>query len=252
MEARLQYGPPLADLSTVVGSVRTDEETVVEDAEVTDEVATCRRIVRELSSSANFVAGLTPSLGALSPHLLAELGTKLRQEVVNESIERSTIRRRKTLTIRQKLTIEGRSGSEPIYLVSTYQKVGFDVYLSFFDYLTVRYQRSGAQVRHRRIKVPPAPTDGRNSWLSFGNVSEPLNVPVMTLWMWRFIEHRYPLLEAGYDQGVDDPHHVAKDDLNVEMNSRRRLADPDEPSLYYLSNAAFPLKWDRRFAESPE
>lgn len=249
----LQVGPPLADITTAPGTQRVDEDERTYEVQVTDERATVRKILTELEAARTFVdevaakVSLVASLD-LSARGLSEETSRLRQEASEEVRAGETVRRTVSWRLRQSLSVDGEKSGSPLYLVSSYRRIGYDVHLVFVDCLTVRYERQGMQIRSRRNKLPPAPLDGRH-WRQAANVSATLNIPIKTLWFYELVENRCPQKVGDYEPEVTKPHAVDVSTFD-SVAGTYPLPTEDVRSLYKLSNAAFPLKWSDELAAS--
>lgn len=253
LSGSLEVGPPLADITTTPGSTRVDEEERACEIEVTDTVETVRSMLSELEASERMVAELAASASVagvfdLGAKVLSEATERYRAQASVEMHDTTCTRLKETWRIKQSITIDGDRSASPLYLASSYRRIGYDVYLIFLDHLLVRYERKGFQLRPRRVKVPPAPVDGRD-WRRADNVSPNLNVPVKTLWFWELIKDRCPERAGNYVPDVSDPFVCAVEDLDVPRPSYR-LPTEDVPSLYRLSNPAFESKWTGDLAPS--
>jgi hypothetical protein len=253
MTGSLQVGPPVADVTTPAGTTRTDEQEFTCETECTNQYMTVRTMLSELEASERLVADLSASakvggLFDLTAKGLLEGSERFRVQAVDEIHDTATVRETRTWTLKQTISIDGDRAGSPLYLASSYRKVGFDVYLAFIDHLVVRYERQGFQLRPRRVKLP-APTH-TNRWQDGANVSPTLNVPLRSISFWELIQNRCPLRVGDYVPEVTEPHMCT---VGEAIESRPTYTLPTEkvPSLYALSNAAFDLKWSDKLGAEP-
>lgn len=175
----------------------------------------------------------------------ANIGASLEQTIrssVSESLRSSTTvsrREKKTFTVRQSIKA---GASEPQVAVAGYRKYRRDVYLHYIDYLFVEYRRTAFGLRRKKRNLPrPVGTAHINLI--------PMHIPLFRLTYWS-LESESSLLytETEYQNltKVAHPDRVTFEPLDGTI----RLPMPareEPPTLYTLSNIAFPLRWiDRK------
>ena len=118
-----------------------------------------------------------------------------------------------------------------------YFRTYYEIHLTHIDYLYVTYTREWSGLRKRRRKAPKHHGTGRAN-----NVLE-LNIPLATIGTWE--PYKTVTVREVADQ-LDFPL-LARDpkEITIEPVKRRtpHVVPVLRPSLYHLSNAAFPLKW---------
>jgi hypothetical protein len=227
---------------TEVVSVFEEEITTVDLKETTRSAALSKDMSQAITAT---IAG-----AAKSPfyEVSASLGSSLEQVIrasITESIRASaTVSRRemKSFTVRQTI----KPGAPELQLaVAGYRKHRQDVYLHYIDYLFVEYRRTAFGLRRKKRNLPRPVGSAHINLI-------PVYMPLFRLLYWN-LESESSLLytETEYQNltKVVHPDRVAFELLNPEntVTRRPRLVREQPPSLYTLSNIAFPLRWiDRK------
>ena len=224
---------------TEVVNVFEEEVTTVDLKETTRSAALSNNLSQRITAT---IAG-----AAKSPfyEVSGNIGAALEQTIrssVSESVRSSaTVSRRekKTFTVRQAI----KAGAPELQLaVAGYRKYRRDVYLHYIDYLFVEYRRTALGLRRRKRNLPrPVGTAHVNLI--------PMHIPLFRLLYWN-LESESSLLftETEYQNltKVAHPDRVTFEELHDSL----RLPMPareEHPTLYTLSNIAFPLRWiDRK------
>lgn len=221
------------------------QETFEEEVTTVD----VRETIRSAALSRDLTQRVTAAIsgGATSPlyEVSASLGAALEQ-VVRSSLSES-LRESQTVSRRQKRTFSVtqtiKPGAQELqYAVAGYRKYQQDVFLHYMDYLFVEYRRTTFGLRRKKRNLPrPVGTAHLNLI--------PMHVPLFRMFSWN-LEPESSLLytEAEYQNltKVTHPDRVAFHELAEPL----RLPMPAReapPTLYTLSNIAFPLRWiDRK------
>ncbi|WP_224961838.1 hypothetical protein [Geomonas subterranea] len=128
--------------------------------------------------------------------------------------------------------------------VAMYQRYVYDLYLTWVDYLNVRYIKGPLALRKKRIKRPIVDGCSHVNWIKF-------NLPLASASIWRPLPDSAVVIpEASYRNEVD-----AMEEFTVgapEDYHKYFVARPDCPTLYQISNVAFPLKWVKRKTDYTE
>lgn len=209
--------------------------------------------LRETTRSAALSHDLTESItatiagAAKSPfyEASANIGSALEQTVrdsIAESIRSSeTVSRRERRSFTLTQTIKP-GAQELQYAVAGYRKYRRDVYLHYIDYLFVEYRRTAFGLRRKKRNLPrPVGTAHLNLI--------PIHIPLFRMSYWS-LEAESSLLftQTEYQNltKVAHPDRVTFEELRESI----RLPMPAReapPTLYTLSNIAFPLRWvDRK------
>lgn len=128
----------------------------------------------------------------------------------------------------------------PQTMAMLFQRCRVDVYLVCMDFLWVKYHNYAGQLRLRRMKSPAlmGPTNAGRS-----NEINMMGYPLGSLSFWR-PDSVALLPTSGYVDSVGDPLEVAQKRLE-KKRTYLRSEYPRIPSLYQLSNVAFPLRADQ-------
>jgi hypothetical protein len=175
----------------------------------------------------------------------ANIGAALEQAIrtnVAESVRASnTVSRREKRSFRVRQTIK--PGTSELQLaVAAYRKYRRDVYLHYIDYLFVEYRRTTFGLRRKKRNLPrPVGTAHINLI--------PVHMPLFRLAYWN-LEPESSLLytETEYENLTKVTHPDRVTFLELQESFRLPMPAREEPpTLYTLSNIAFPLRWiDRR------
>lgn len=175
-------------------------------------------------------------IGKISGELQAKAQARL-AETFSQSfkVQTSNTLRQKT-TISWEYTVDPEKFSEgaTVVLTKAYKRYSYDFYLALVDYLTVKYVKPSPFSKLRRVKYPPI-IAGRA--FNF----EKLNLPLASIQFWKLLPHAFlPIDEKNYKLEVEDPFDIKVAPLVDErpLHAQTSL----KPTLYRLSNSAFPLK----------
>ena len=236
----------------ILRTYRTTPHTETEVEKVFEEEVTSvdlRETTRSAALSNDMTQRITATLAgaARSPfyEVSTDIGAALEQTVrssVEETVRSSeTVSRRelKRFTLRQTI----RPGAQELqFAVAGYRKYQQDVFLHYIDYLFVEYRRTAFGLRRKKRNLPrPVGTAHVNLI--------PMHIPLFRLYYWS-LEPESSLLytESEYRDltKVAHPDRVTFEELREPL----RLPMPareQPPTLYTLSNIAFPLRWiDRK------
>jgi hypothetical protein len=182
-----------------------------------------------------------PTFNKIRAGLKTKLAEKIKKNVTETFKAGNTSRYTKKLTFETKTTFN-ENLTEKIYQIKQYQKCSFDIYLSFIDYLFVNYSTSFFGLRKKRRKRPKV--DNRNN-RKRTNVLK-LNKPIASLHFWKLIEDSSVYKKhSEYKNQVPNPDEKMINES--EDKHQYHVEIPKEtPSLYKLSNIAFPIKWIER------
>ncbi len=216
-----------------------EEVTIVDLRETTRSVALSDDLCRKVSAT---IAGAAKSpLYEVSGNLGASLEQTIRSSV-EESVRASdTISRRekRTFTISQKI----KSGTQDLQLaVAGYRKYSQSVFLHYIDYLFVEYKTTTFGLRKKKRNMPRP--------IEYTHINRlPINMPLFKLFFWEFeTESSLLYTEAEYQNlpKVTHPDRVTFEELKEKI-ALPLPSHPEHPTLYTLSNIAFPLRWvDRK------
>ncbi|HEY3475238.1 MAG TPA: hypothetical protein VGK56_11555, partial [Anaerolineales bacterium] len=224
---------------TEVEKTFEEEVTLVDLRETTRSAALSKDVTERISAA---IAGT-----AKSPfyEVSANIGAALEQTIrasITESIRSSETvsrRERRSFTLRQTVS----AGAQELqYAVAGYRKYRQDVYLHYIDYLFVEYRRTAFGLRRKKRNLPrPVGTAHLNLI--------PMHIPLFRMYYWN-LEAESSLLytQTEYENltKVTHPDRVTFEALNSAIRLPMPAREPP-PTLYTLSNIAFPLRWiDRK------
>ena len=238
----------------ILRTYRTTPHSETEVMKVFEEEVTTvdlRETTRAATLSNDLTARITATIaGAVkSPFYEAstDLGASLEQTIrssIAESIRSSdTVSRRekRSFTITQAV----KPGAQELQLaVASYRKYQQDVFLHYIDYLFVDYRRTAFGLRKKKSNLPRPIGTAHVNLL-------PMHIPLFRLSYWKLeVESSLVYTETEYQSlpKVEHPDRVTFDALHVREPVRLRMpAREEQPTLYTLSNIAFPLHWvDRK------
>lgn len=128
--------------------------------------------------------------------------------------------------------------------VAMYEEHAVDVYLVWVDFLDVDYGKSMLGMRKKRIKKPAFDSSQKRH----ANEAE-LNLPVGSFRYWQPLPFSSVMVpESEYRSEVEDSSQISRAEISQPKLHERRDYDR-VPSLYQLSNVAFPLRWIDRETE---
>jgi hypothetical protein len=224
---------------TEVEKVFEEEVTTVDLKETTRSAAMSNDLTEKITA--------TIAAAAKSPlyELSANIGSALEQTVRASLTE--TLRSSETISRREKrtftITQTVKSGAQELqYAVAGYRKYRQDVYLHYIDYLFVEYRRTAFGLRRKKRNLPrPVGTAHLNLI--------PMHIPLFRMFYWS-LEPESSLLytETEYQNltKVAHPDRVSFHELHDPIKLPMPAREPP-PTLYTLSNIAFPLRWiDRK------
>jgi len=197
--------------------------------------------IKEEESVQEFVSSLSASLGSgevgkLSSEIKDSLKTRL-QETFKSSFKvqvSETFREKKTVTWEGVIDPEKLDEGETINLVKAYKRYSFDLYLLFIDYLFVEYKSSTLGVILKRSKLPAVVGNNHRNIIRFDS-------PLASLQFWgQLPDTLLPIDQSKYTLEVDDPLDISTEKL--EKNKSFPVKFPPKPTLYDLSERAFPRK----------
>ena len=216
-----------------------------EECTIADVRETTRSVLLDNELGQKVTGAITGGVKSPLFELSADIGTSLEKTIrssVGQSIKSDhsvSTRVRKSFSISQKI----KSGSQELQVaVAGYRKYARKVFLHYIDYLSVEYKPTTLGLRKKKRNLP-RPIGGKHT------NRIPMNMPLFKLYYWK-LESESSLLytETEYRQlpKVRHPDRVTFEELNEAI--RLPLpSKPERPTLYTLSNIAFPLRWiDRK------
>jgi hypothetical protein len=224
---------------TEITKVFEEEFTVVDLRETTRSVTLSDDLSRKISGA---IAGAAKSpfyevsanIGAsLEQTIRSSVGTSLRSsETVSQRV-------RRTFTVNQTI----KAGAQEMQLaVAGYRKYSQSIFLHYIDYLFVEYRPTALGLRKKKRNLPRPVGKIHVNMI-------PIQMPLFKLFYWDLeTESSLVFTETEYQKlpKVAHPDRVAFEELHEEITLPLPLHS-ERPTLYTLSNIAFPLRWvDRK------
>lgn len=245
VEGTVRHGAVLNALNSVQGVAQKHTFTVEYEKTTTDVLECTREVLDEHESTDELAASLAPELGRSELLKISlSLGAKAQERL--KSTVGSSARAQWTEAVTTHETVTHEFTVDPdkftpgatVVAVPGYTRHAYDLYLHAIDYLIVDYwKKSGLFARnYNRVKTPPV----QDPPFPLLNVVR-VNLPVASLHFWYPLRDTVLLLtEAEYHLDVPDPSEIEVHPLETPRNL---FADqPFRPTLYELSNRAFPLR----------
>ena len=224
---------------TEVVKIFEEEVTTVDLKETTHSAALSRDLSQKVTAT---IAGAVKSPFY---EVSANIGSALEQMIrssVAESIRSSatvTRRERRSFTVRQ--TIK-QGAPEAQLAVAGYRKYRRDVYLYYIDYLFVEYKTTAFGFRKKKRNLPRPVGTAHTNLI-------PMHIPLFRMFYWNLEAESSLLYTETEYQNLTKLAHLDRVTLE-ELREPLRLPMPareQQPTLYALSNIAFPLRWvDRK------
>ena len=220
---------------TEVVKVFEEEVTAVDLRETTRSAALSNDLSQKVS------AALSGATKAPFYEVSANIGAALEQ-IIRASVS-ETVRDSETVSRRQKRSFTIRQtvspgAQEPQYAVAAYRKYHRDVFLHYIDYLFVEYRPTALGLRKKKRNLP------RPVGTAHVNVI-PIHSPLFRMSYWN-LEAESSLLytETEYQSLPKVPHPDRVEFEQLDETIRLPMPAREElPTLYTLSNLAFPLRW---------
>lgn len=222
------------------------ETRVIETFEEECTVVSAEETTRSTLIENEVVAGIASEIGGgieLPAYTLSAKVGSTYQEKIKTGISAS-LKNVRTITRREKKSFEiqqsiVKGAKELIYAVAGYKRYRWDVYLHYIDYLFVEYRRSMLKLRKRKINMPRPHGPNHINRIK-------VNMPLFTISYWEldpkssllFTESEY----KGLPHKIKNPDRAVIEELHTPINLPLP-SRPDRPTLYTLSNIAFPLRW---------
>jgi len=224
---------------TEVEKVFEEEVSTVDLRETTRSAALSNDLTQKITVT---IAG-----AAKSPfyEVSTNLGAALEQTIrasVSESIRASqTVSRREMRRFRVRQTVKADTPENQL-AVAGYRKYRQDVYLHYIDYLFVEYRRTTFGLRRKKRNMP-RPVGAAHLNLI------PIHIPLFSLFYWKLEAESSLLYTESEYQNLTRVAHLdrvtfaeLREPITLPMPAREQA-----PTLYTLSNIAFPLRWiDRK------
>ncbi len=190
-----------------------------------------------------FISELSGVLGVKN---VSQIEVKDREEVLTKlsstfskefSLERTSIN---TVTESVSLSTDiHNTVNKRLVFVEGFKRIEADLVLTYIDYIYVSYKTNMFGMRKVRKKVPSFNSDG-----SKRNIIK-IDKPLSKFSYWQQMKNSSLVIPEGqWTLQVNDPEEIIIQSINQSDVVGRGF--PKVPSLYQISNAAFPLKWIKR------
>ena len=212
-----------------------NEFTVVD----TDETISSSVRTEEFNSTIQneLIAGIEIPPYKISADARAALEHKIMSSISASMKSTSSITKREKVSFQVHLTVS-KDTTEKIHAAACYRRTRLDVYLHYLDYLLVEYRTTTLGLRKKKQNLPRP--EGQNH-VNRVKISQPL----FTVLYWKLLpESSFCFLESEYEkeEKVLRPDEVTLQPLDKSINLALPLK-PERPTLYTLSNIAFPFRW---------
>lgn len=228
-----------AHAETEVEKVFEEEVTAVDLRETTRSAVISKDLTQRVTAA--FSGAVRSPLYEVSADLGAALEQTVRASLADSLRSSETVsrRERRSFTVRQTI----RSGSQELqYAVAGYRGYVQDVFLHYIDYLFVEYRKTTFGLRRKKQSLP------RPVGAAHVNLI-PIHMPLFRMRYWKLEPESSLIYTKSEYQNLTKAAHPDRVTFE-ELREPIRLPMPareEPPSLYTLSNIAFPLRWiDRK------
>lgn len=245
-EGEPKPGPAVGSWKMPQGASSTIEQSV----KFTTERVNVEKLVRETFVASKLTAKVAsrftvgaPAAGQLvkSADFASELSTHLKHQAtqsasVTESIEHE---------VKFKLELPP-TNTETHQVHSTFRKIRHRVFVIYIDYLRVIYYRGPFGLFHRRAKQPPF---SRGPGKEFAANEVQIGRSVLDIISWQPLQSAHVYVNGPPPDEIQ-PTSVSVDDVHgfrIHAGRQRGV-----PSLYQISEVAFPRLWHRRVGQWTE
>ena len=211
-----------------------------------DEIKTIERSIIESNSMGKILSSLSSSFGdgkifRAGGKVEVEVMESLKTNFQNDFHITNSTRIIKTITYKFKDTFSSEF-SDRVCGAAMYQRCRADLYLLMVDFLNVEYKRSWGGLRKKLCKSP-FPPKNCNSIKDHPNIIR-IGVPVAELQYWELLPISSVLIkDSEYAQEVEDDSEISVYPPREGLINRPYWYPNSYPTLYQLSNVAFPFKW---------
>ena len=220
-------------------------KTVEITKEVLEQVNTVKQSIIDSESLMKLFDELTVNFGDgkiinLGGKIGVELSSKIRQHF-GETLNITNSFRRTEVVKYEFSEVLPADFDEIVCGVEVYQRYAADLYLIQVDFLNVEYKTSMFGLRKKRVKYPFPENSKKHP-----NVIK-IGVPVATIEYWKLLPQSSRWIrDADYNPDVLDDSDIEILTPDNKLKARPYWRPQGYPTLYQLSNVAFPLKWVNR------
>lgn len=187
--------------------------------------------------------GIASELAAeVSPLAIAKTQAKLKANLERRLREQDSlsVRAQRGLTFKRNTTFQWEfpipdDSGDRWCASAVYQRFAYDVYLTYADFIFVRYDRPSLfSLSKVRYKFPEMKGAFHPNWIK-------IHQPLCSILFWKLLPNATVIQkESDYLQELEDPYELVGQPLTTCPSHSSR---PSVPSLYELSNDAFPPRW---------
>lgn len=244
-----KIGEKIAVDGSPLGTIIEKTTKITNEIEVVDINESIQESIIQNETLTEITSTLSNKIKLLGNESSADIKGMVRQKI-NTSFKNhfkisNTVRKKKTIEFEVKSIIESAT-VEPVATVAVYQKQAIDIFLCLIDYLEIDYIRSYWGLRKKRTKNPPVPINQHEhkNYILY-------NQPIVTIEYWKLLSKSCRMLpESEHKLEVEDPGELI---LSLPKTTKcSYLSKPAQPTLYQISNAAFPTKWIKRKTDFTE
>jgi len=231
-----------AEAVELVHSIEVELATLNFEESLRESVLT-REVIEDISDCLNASVSGPGKLASISAESRVAIRERLTRSTKTSSRLQQSVTERKRFKFDVKYLLSASSKVSQVN-VAMYEEHAVDVYLVWLDYLDVEYGKSMIGLRKKRVKSPAFDVGRR----ARSNELE-LQLPIGSFRYWKPLPHSsWMVRESDYQSQVEDSTEIDQLPIaNPKLHERKNFARV--PSLYQLSNVAFPLKWIDRKGE---
>jgi hypothetical protein len=243
-----KYGDRLAVFGGGMGCGVTREQSIKADVDIVDECQTLRTSISEIKSlkeigNVNHISVGYDNAAAIKNDLSLKAKKAFSESFKAE--QKLTVTTKIHSGVEYKFTeTVGENCSEVFCVVTPYKKVRADLYLLAIDFLSIEYKKEWFGLRKKRIKKPFPNGESKNRRDKHPNII-PLGIPVAELNYWQPVTEgpRVVKDKLYYPLSGEEINTINVLPARKELKHRYYWDANNTPTLYQLSNVAFPLKW---------
>lgn len=208
-----------------------------------DETIFSKVISEELVSGveSELVASLESPLYKVSSKIGASIQEKLQQSFSNSTRDSSTVSRRMMERFEVHQTINDH-GEQTYHAVACYKPMQCQVYLHYIDYLFAEYKTTMFGLRKKKRNLPRPDGTTHTNRIK-------INEPLFTMKYWELLPKSsliYSDSQYSHEKKkIKAPDNVTLERLDKQIHLQLPV-NPERPTLYTLSNIAFPFRWIER------
>jgi len=244
VEGKAMLGEKLREFSNEPGTSQEITDVVERQYTVSYTEESLKSSLRESATVQSFVSSIAAETAAvphkLSPKAQLKLSRTFREEFQSSFKVVSSFAGQTTFRHETKIILPA-TFTTTLVNPAVYQRCVSHLFLTHVEYLRVLYVRSLFGLRRKRTKHPPLPKEASGERV---NVHK-CHVPLAAIYYWQRLPESSVLVAADkYRIEVSSPDEC---EIRPPEDEHEYFAPgPAKPTLYQISNVAFPLKWIKR------